>query len=59
MKAMSNIKVSNKFSDNVATPKMFGNCSIKNYKDMYVHREGQGQPRAVEPVMMMMYIHRD
>ena len=29
MRAMSNIKVSNKFSDNVANPKMFGNCSKK------------------------------
>ena len=61
MRAMSNIKVSNKFSDNVATPKMFGNCSKK--LDMYIHRGGQGQPRAVEPMMMMMMmmmcIHKD
>jgi len=26
---------------------------------MYIHRGGQGQPMTVEPMMMMMYIHKD
>jgi len=38
MMAMSNIKVSDKFSDNVAKPKMFGNCSKKLERHVYSQR---------------------
>ena len=38
MRAMPNIKVSNKFSDNVAKPKIFGNCSKKLERQVYSQR---------------------